>query len=51
MGTYVEFVQKGQIHNSFLSQNTFQEVYKLCTQYHAFIKKCTIICYVALLFW
>ena len=31
------------------SQNTFHELYKLCAKFHAFIKKCTIFGYVALL--
>ena len=26
-----------------MSQNTFYEVYKLCSKFHAFIKKCTIV--------
>ena len=40
-------VTKGQICDGPISQNTFHKVYKLCSKFHAFIKKCTIFCYAA----
>ena len=42
-------ITKGQIHDGSISQNTFHEVYKPCAKCHAFIKKCTITWYAALL--
>jgi len=43
-------VTKSQISNGSISQNRFHEVYKLCVKFHAFIKKCTIFGYAALLY-
>ena len=31
------------IYDGPISQNTFYEVYKLCSKFHTFIKKCTIV--------